>query len=121
VVVTSGIKSNMALSGLMRPNKAARILFLAVVVLVAFVAGAAWERVRFEDAQLYWLGRYSAHLHELVDQKSLGQLTNDIVAFDVGIRPKLGQSSALQDGMYRILKLGAYYQLTNQTTDTPQR
>src|SRR5262249_33900298 len=89
---------------------------LATSALCA-ILGAAWQRSRFEDAQLYWFARYSEHLHELVDQHRWNDLTNDIVAFDTKLRPKLNQPGAVQDGMYQILKIGPYVQTTVVSTN----
>jgi len=98
--------------GVLVPALAALI---PIVATASFVAGAAWQRARFEDQRLYWFGQYSAHLRELAEQQRTTKLTNDILLFDTSVRPALGRADVLQNTMYQILEMGPY--LRHRTTE----
>jgi hypothetical protein len=87
-----------------------------IALIVSFGLGVAKERLWWYDNHLYWLDRYSEHLHDLVERGQIEKLTNDIIIFDVNLHSNDTDPKLLADTMYRILKLGPYYSITNAHT-----
>jgi hypothetical protein len=87
------------------------ILFLSLavwfVVSLSISVGKAKERLRWYDNQVYWFTKYSEHLHQLADQRKIGQLTNDIIFFDARFQSNNVDGKVLQEIMYQILNLGS--------------
>ncbi len=86
------------------------ILIALVVGVVGFILGATWQNFRNYETYVYRFSQYSRHLHELVKEQQIEQLTNDIVLFDTRFIPHQDDPRQLEDVMFQILKLGPYYQ-----------
>lgn len=59
------------------------IIIALVVGIIGFILGREVERYRNDEAYVYPLSLYSNHLHMLVADQKIRELTNDIISFDV--------------------------------------
>jgi hypothetical protein len=107
---------------IVKGNLVIRLLatFTALVLFcyLGYGVGKAQERAWCYSSYVYWFSEYSTHLHDLVKEQKINELTNTVVLFDTKFSSHK-DAQTLQSVMYEILKAGPYSQTgTNAVTSS---